>query len=61
MQRAYSLSSRFLSTLLLLLGVAMMAGALARGGGLVLGVVLGAAFMVLGAGRLWIARATAER
>ena len=61
MQRAYSLSSSLLSAFILLLGLAMVAGALARGGGVVLGVVLGAGFVVIGAGRLWIARATAER
>ena len=61
MQRAYSLSSSLLAALILVLGLAMVAGALARGGGVVLGVVLGAAFVVIGAGRLWIARATSER
>ena len=61
MQRAYSLSSSLLAAFILVLGLAMIAGALARGGGVVLGVVLGAAFAVIGAGRLWIARATAER
>ena len=61
MQRAYSVSSRLLSGLILLLGLAMIAGALARGGGVVLGVVLGAGFVVIGGGRLWIARATGER
>lgn len=61
MQRAYSLSSGLLSAFILLLGLAMIASALARGEGLVLGVVLGAGFVVIGAGRLWIARATSER
>ncbi len=60
-QRAYSLSSGLLSAFILLLGLAMIVVAVARGGGLVLGVVLGAAFVVIGAGRLWIAHATSER
>ncbi len=61
MQRAYSLTSNLLSAFILLLGLAIIAGAVARGGGVVLGVVLGAAFVVIGAGRLLIARATSER
>jgi hypothetical protein len=60
-QRAYSLTSSLLSAFILLLGLAMIAGAVARGGGVVLGVVLGTAFVVIGAGRLLIARATSER
>ena len=57
MQRAYSASTRALSALLLLVGVVMVVSALARGGGvLALGVVLGVAFALIGAGRLWIAR-----
>lgn len=60
-ERVYSLSSSLLSAVILLLGVAMVVGALARGGGVVLGVVLGAAFVVIGAGRLWIARAASDR
>jgi len=57
-QRAYSVSSRLLSVLVFLLGLAMITATLARGGGgLALGVVLGAGFMVLGAGRLWLASA----
>jgi hypothetical protein len=52
---------RVLSGLILVLGVAMIASAVARGGGVVLGTVLGAAFVVIGAGRLWIARATSAR
>jgi len=56
-QRAYSASTRALSALLLLVGVVMVVSALARGGGvLALGVVLGVAFALIGAGRLWIAR-----
>ena len=49
-------SSRALSALLLLVGLAMVVTALARGGGaLALGVVLGGLFAAVGAGRLWIA------
>jgi hypothetical protein len=56
-QRAYLASSRLLSTALLVLGVAMVVSALARGGGaLALGVVVGVAFAAVGAGRLWLAR-----
>jgi hypothetical protein len=41
----------------MLVGIAMVASALARGGGvLALGVVLGTLFAVLGAARLWLAR-----
>jgi hypothetical protein len=56
-QRAYLVSSRALSALIVLVGIAMVASALARGGGaLALGVVLGALFVALGAARLWLAR-----
>jgi hypothetical protein len=56
-QRAYLASTRALSAALLLLGLAMVIGALARGGGpLALGVVLGTMLALLGAGRLWLAR-----
>jgi len=55
--RAYALSSRVLSGLLVAVGVAMVVTALARGGGgLALGVVLGVLFALVGAGRLWLAR-----
>lgn len=57
MERAYLASSLVLSALLCLLGVAMLASTLARGGGpFALGVVLGAALAVLGAARVWLAR-----
>ena len=57
MQRAYLASTRALSTTLLLVGLAMVIRALARGGGpLALGVVLGTMLALLGAGRLWLAR-----
>lgn len=47
---------------MLLIGLAMLASALARGGGaLALGVVLGVAFAALGAARLWLARSAAQR
>ena len=56
-QRAYLASTRALNGLLVLVGVAMIVSALLRGGGaLALGVVLGAMFVLLGAGRLWLAR-----
>ena len=57
MQRAYLASTRALNGLLVLVGVAMVVSALARGGGaLALGVILGTMFSLLGAGRLWLAR-----
>ena len=57
MQRAYAASTRVLSTVLLLIGVAMVVLALAQGGGpLALGVILGVMLALLGAGRLWLAR-----
>jgi hypothetical protein len=56
-QRAYLASSRLMSALLVLVGLAMVITALAAGGGpLALGVVLGVLFAALGAGRLWLAR-----
>jgi hypothetical protein len=56
-QRAYLLSTRVLSALLVLVGVAMVATALARGGGaLAVGVVFGTLLALVGAGRLWLAR-----
>jgi hypothetical protein len=56
-QRAYLASTRALSAALLLLGLAMVISALARGGGpFALGVVLGTMLALLGAGRLWLAR-----
>ena len=55
-ERAYTAAVRVLSGLLLLVGVAMIVATLARGGGgLALGVVLGALLALLGAGRLWLA------
>ena len=58
MRSAYGISTRVLSALLLVDGVAMVVSALARGGGaLALGVVLGTMLALLGAGRLWLASA----
>ena len=56
MQRAYLASTRVLNAALLVVGVAMVVSALARGGGaLALGVVLGTLLALVGAGRLWLA------
>jgi hypothetical protein len=56
-QRAYLVSTRVLSALLVVIGIAMVATALARGGGaLAVGVVFGTLLALLGAGRLWLAR-----
>jgi hypothetical protein len=58
--RAYHASSRALSALLVLVGLAMVVTALARGGGvLALGVILGVLFAVLGVLRLRLARGSA--
>jgi len=55
-QRSYRQSTRALGVLLALLGVAMVATTLARGGGpLAIGVVVGVLFTVLGAGRAYLA------
>jgi hypothetical protein len=57
MQRAYLGSIRALSVLLILLGLVLMGSALARGGGpLAVGVLVGACFLLAGAGRLWLVR-----
>ena len=56
MERAYRQTTRALGLAICLLGVAMTATALARGAGpLALGVLLGVAFIVLGAGRIYLA------
>ena len=61
MRRAYTTSTRVMSGLLLLVGLAMVVSALARGGGaLALGVVLGVMLALVGAGRLWLARGGAR-
>lgn len=55
---AYRHSTGVLAALLVLLGVAMVASTLARGGGaLSLGVVLGVPLALLGSGRLYLLRA----
>jgi hypothetical protein len=57
LRRAYVNSTRVLSGLLVLVGLAMVVSALARGGGaLALGVILGTMLALVGAGRLWLAR-----
>jgi hypothetical protein len=61
-ERAYVASSRVLSALLVVVGLAMVASALARGGGaLALGVVLGVLFALVGAARLWLSRGAPRR
>jgi hypothetical protein len=60
-RRAYTTSTRLMSGLLLVIGLAMIVSALARGGGaLALGVVLGTMLALLGAGRLWLMRGGAR-
>ena len=57
MQRTYLWSTRILSALLVVVGVAMLTAALIRGAGpAALGVVLGVLFTLLGIGRLWLSR-----
>ncbi len=61
MRRAYTTSTLLMSGLLLVIGLAMIVSALARGGGaLALGVVLGTMLALLGAGRLWLMRGGAR-
>ena len=56
MHRAYRQSTRVLAAAICGLGVAMIVTTLVRGGGgLALGMVLGIAFVLLGAGRLYLA------
>jgi len=55
-ERTYRQSTRVLGTALFVLGVAMIVSTLVRGGGpLALGVVAGAAFVLLGAARVYLA------
>ncbi|HEX8074911.1 MAG TPA: hypothetical protein VF545_08010 [Thermoleophilaceae bacterium] len=63
MERAYRESTRVLGAMLCVLGVAMVVATLARGGGpLAIGVLAGAAFALLGAGRVFLAgRADSRR
>lgn len=57
MERAYLHFSRALSALLVVVGAAVLITTVARGGGaLAFGVLLGCAFLALGAGRLWLSR-----
>jgi hypothetical protein len=58
-ERIYQSSVRAFSLVFLLLGLAILVATLAAGGGpLSLGVILGIAFLAVGAGRLWIASRT---
>ncbi len=62
MRTVYATSTLVLSVILVLLGIAMIVSALARGGGaLAVGVVFGVALVALGAGRLWLARGGGAR
>jgi hypothetical protein len=57
MQRAYRISTLAFGVLVIVLGMAMVVLSLARGGGPAsYGIVVGIAFMLLGAGRLYLAR-----
>jgi hypothetical protein len=56
-QRVYRQSTRVFGVLMVLLGVALIVSTVVRGGGpTTYGVVLGIAFTLLGAGRLYLAR-----
>jgi hypothetical protein len=56
-QRAYIASTRLLSAVLVVVGVAMVASTIARGGGpLAFGVVFGILLVLVGAGRFWLTR-----
>ena len=56
MDRAYRQSTRIFAVAICALGVAMIVTTIVRGGGpLALGVVVGVAFVGLGAGRLYLA------
>ncbi|MEA2442305.1 MAG: hypothetical protein QOH76_3729 [Thermoleophilaceae bacterium] len=56
MERAYRQSTRLLGALIAVLGVAMVATTLARGGGpLAIGVVVGVLFTILGVARVYLA------
>ena len=57
MQRLYTGSTRALSMLLVVLGLALIVSTVARGGGaLALGVVVGVGLTLFGAARLWLLR-----
>ena len=56
-ERVYAGSVRALSVVMLGLGVAILVKTIAGGGGpLSVGILLGLAFVAVGAGRLWVAR-----
>ena len=56
MQSAYRQSTRVLGAVICLLGIVLLVSTLARGGGpLALGVLVGLAFTLLGAGRVYLA------
>jgi hypothetical protein len=58
MQRVYIRVTLALSVLMLLLGITLIVSAVLGGGGvLALGVLVGAALTLAGAGRLWLLRA----
>ncbi len=58
-ERIYRGSVRLMSLLFVALGLALLVSTLAAGGGpLSVGVLLGVAFLAVGAGRLWIASRT---
>jgi hypothetical protein len=58
-ERIYRGSVRAFSLVFVVLGLVLLVSTLANGGGpLSIGVLLGLAFLVVGAGRLWIAART---
>lgn len=58
-ERIYRGSVRLMSLVFVVLGLALLVSTLASGGGpLSVGVLLGIAFLAVGAGRLWIASRT---
>jgi hypothetical protein len=58
-ERIYRGSVRVMSLVFVALGLALLVSTLANGGGpLSVGVLLGVAFLAVGAGRLWIASRT---
>ena len=62
MRRLYGDGTRAVALLMCLVGVALVASTLARGGGpLALGVVLGVMFVILGAGRFVLAGGARHR
>jgi hypothetical protein len=55
-ERIYSGSVRIFSLVLIVLGLAILVSTVANGGGPIsLGVLMGVAFVAVGAGRLWVA------